>query len=522
MADRRTEHERRATQERRRIKERKRYSENRVAVIEITENDLRVAILNRGSKDTADEVQGTSLRWREEADLLGSEQGQRELTAALRRICESQNLAGSQIRFVLSGKFCVTRALLGATEEVKSQLQQLQQRSQLYLLLGTGEKVIVSNSKPLDARHTYSVAAIANARTINSIHTASEQAGMFVESIEPALVSNSRVVDRLQGATKEPCLLIHLDRHSVEIGVSQTGRLMLEYRPGTCESPEDLVEVVRTHLNRLERHLGRMLRQAPPKLQKVYLTGECEEVEKARKALTAIQDMQVIVAKPEEIQATWNLSKTMENTATITLLGALLGTYLPAGETDAPNFMEHITAITREPIKPILLRSLVPLAAVLLIAVGLFFLNFRQQMVNEGLQEQLNELAAARTQTRELRLRMTASSAMLAQLERMLAQISSPPHAEMMRRIARCMPNDVWVNTLSVSDANTVKLRGSSYLEAGVFDFVKWLELAPGFEDVALHSTKSGHSRSGPTVDFDLDLTFSDDDKPITEVAQNE
>lgn len=522
MPDRRTEEERRAIRERRRPKERRRHSDSRVAAIEVTDSDLRVAILNRGSDDSSDRVEGLKHPWRHEADSLESKQGRLELTAALRHICVSQNLTGSQIRFVLGGKYCVTRALLGSTEEVKSHLQQLQQRSQLYLLLGTGEKVIVSNSKPLDARHTYAVAAIANAKTIDAIYSASEQAGLFVDSIEPALVANSRVIGRLEGASIDPCLLIHIDKETVEIGVSQTGRLLLEYRPGNCDTSSELEEVVRTHLNRLERHIGRILKQPPPKLEKIYLTGEGEELLTAKIALAKIPGIHPIIANPQKVQATWVLTEGIEASTTITLLGSLLGTYLPPSETDAPNFMDHITAITREPIKPILIRSLIPLAAVLFLAVGIFFYNYRQHLLIDRLNTQLDALAEAQTQTRELQLRQAASLAKLAQLEFLFSQIKSPPHAEMMRRIARCMPSDVWVNSLLATSATMVELRGSSFLEAGVFDFVRWLELAPGLKNVALRSTKSSQSRSGPTIEFDIGLNYTDFEEPISEVARHE
>ena len=200
----------------------------------------------------------------------------------------------------------------------------------------------------------------------------------------------------------------------------------------------------------------------------------------------------------------------------------MLGTYLPAGESDAPNFMDHITAISREPLKPIILRSLLPIAAVLLVAFGIKLFNFHQQSAINSVQVQLDELAVAQARARELHLRSTASQAKLVQLDKLAAQLSPQPTAEILRRIAHCMPSDVWLTSLVINEEDTLALQGSSFLEAGVFDFVRWLELAPGFENVALRGTKSGQSQAGPTVDFDVQLNLGDFNPSPEEVARHE
>ena len=84
------------------------------------------------------------------------------------------------------------------------------------------------------------------------------------------------------------------------------------------------------------------------------------------------------------------------------------------------------------------------------------------------------------------------------------------------------MPSDVWLNDLLITEMKHIKLSGSSFLEAGVFDFVHWLEQAPGFEDVALRSTQPSKSKSGPTIDFSVELNLVDKDGPVKEVARNE
>jgi Tfp pilus assembly protein PilN len=526
MADRRANTDRRTTRHDRRDRcqrrDRKKSADSRIVVIEVAESDLRVAFLQRGADESKDRIDAHIIPWRKEANSPNTEQGRAELTAALKSLVESHSLAGCQARFVLGGRYCVTKAIIGSTEEVRSELQQLQQRSQLYLLLGTGKKVMVSHSKSLDARHAYAVASVCNAKTLDTLSEASDRTGLRIESIEPALVANSRAVSRLKEAPQDPAVLIHLDQMAAEIGVAHNGRLLLEYRPGTCATPDQLVEVLRTHLGRLERHVNRVLGEATPRLKQIYLSGDHESVAATLRAFAKVPHFRCQAVNPTEIQATWQLTQALDDPATLPVLGAMLGTYLSADESDAPNFMDHITAISREPIKPILLRSLAPIAAVLMVALGIQLFNFHQQGSINGLQAQVDELAVDRTRARELHLRQAASQAKLVQLNKLAAQLNPPPTAETLRRIAHCMPSDVWLTSLTFHDENSLALRGSSFLETGIFDFVRWLELAPGFEHVALRGTKSGQSQAGPTVDFDVQLKLGNPTAPPVEVARHE
>ena len=93
---------------------------------------------------------------------------------------------------------------------------------------------------------------------------------------------------------------------------------------------------------------------------------------------------------------------------------------------------------------------------------------------------------------------------------------------DVIARVGHCMPSDVWLSGLTVENMKQMKLSGSSFLEAGVFDFVRWLEQAPGFEDVALRSTRPSQSSSGPAIDFNVELNLGDIDGSVREVARND
>jgi len=510
MSERRNIQEQRRGQRPRRSKERRRHGNERFAVVEVASTDLRIVTLERTPEEQPDCVRSASLQWRIEAPSLNSGAGLAELTKALKEISERLDLSGTKVQFVLGGEFCVTRAMRGSSEEVRSELQQLEQRSRLYLMLGTGEKITVSNLRQIDARHQSAVAAVCNKKTLDTIQQAALDAGLQIESIEPALVSTSRLVGRLKDAPSEPCLLIHIEKGTAEVGVCHEGRLLLDYRPGGHTDSKDLVEIVQTHLNRLQRHVARQLQGPPPTLRRLYLCGEKSAVDSAMPLFSACEQFEVERIAPENIQATWEFEGNATDSAMVPALGSLLSTYLPSSERDAPDFMEHILASTRTPLRPILVRSALPLVAILLIALTLLFENHHQQSALDGLQRQVDALALAQGRARELRLKFSSLDSKLAQFKVLATGMQALPTASTVTRLGHCMPSDVWLSRLTIEDMQSVRLSGASYLEAGVFDFVRWLELAPAFEDVALRGTKAGQSASGPVINFDVELNLSD------------
>ncbi len=516
MSDRRTSNDRRGRYGRRRS------AVDRVAVIEIAESNLRVVVLDRSPDGSPDLARTESITWRHEATSLNSDLGFEELSTALRDLAEQHDLQNIQLHFVLSGEFCVTKAIRGTVEEVRRELQKLEHRSRLYLMLGPGEKTTVHKIRPLDARHEYAVAAVCNTRILETIHQATLQSGLNIESIEPALVASSRAVGRLKDAPSEPCLLVHLDGSTIELGVCHEGRLLLDYRPGGHADPRHLVELVRTHLSRLQRHVGRQLRETPPSLRRVYLCGEESVVQVAFPAFAQCKQFDVQKILPNQLQASWQFAEGADHGASVPALGALLNIYLPESERDAPNFMDHILAGVREPLRPIVIRCAIPIAATLLIAFGLAFTNFTMQQSVDSLQRQVDGFAASRNLSHDLFKKFGASRAKLTQLASLASKIPSRSAASVATCIGQCMPDDVWLNRISIENMQTIRLSGASYVEAGVFDFVRWLELAPGFDEVVLEGTRPGRLKTRRTTDFDVQLVLGELNDLVTEVASNE
>jgi hypothetical protein len=519
--------ERRLTQDRRqaadrRARERRRKGDSRVFVIELTGAELRVAQLVRAAPGGVDEVSAWAVRWRQEAATLDSPAGRSELTAALREAARRHNMFTADVRIVLSGQYCVTRTVRGPLDEVRAELQQLEQRSRLYLALGPGEKVLVSHVKMLDARHSHALAAACNTSILEAVQAAAETAGLEVTMIEPALSALARAVSRLPGIPAEPYLLIHFDESTTEIGVCHEGQLLLDYRPGGATKVADLPALLASHLYRLDRHVGRYLRTSSSGLKQVLLCGEPEAVAAAALQFKRHSALEVRAVRPGDVQATWTLTPGAAEAATAPALGGLLLAYMPADEYDAPNLMQHILAGKLEPLRPRLVRSAIPVAATLLAALMLGWINARRGDELAAMQAQIDGLAISAARATELRLQLVTAESKLTQLEQLATQLPGVLGGETISRVAECMPADVWLSQLTLADGSTGVLHGASYQEAGVYDFVRWMEKAPGFLDVALKSTTAATIASGPATSFELELTLGESNDQATQVARHE
>jgi hypothetical protein len=510
MSDRRQPKDRRESSDRRRSR-RRRKSDGRVFVIELTGNELRIALLERNAGGgQGDQVGAWTIPWRHHAAALESPEGLSELTTALREAARRHSMFTADVRIVLSGAFCVTRTIRGTVDEVRAELQRLEQRSRLYLSLGPGEKVLVSHTRLLDARHAHALAAACNKATLETVQTAAENAGIEISLIEPALSALTRATSRLPEVPDEPYLLVHFTESATEIAICHAGQLLLDYRPGGVTGVADLPGLLASHLARLNRHVARYSRTNSSGLKQVFLCGDDATVQAAAEQLKRRSQLEVRVVRPADIQATWELRPDAAAAATAPALGGLLLSYLSADDGDAPNLMQHILEGRQEPLRPRLLQSAAPLAATLLIAAVLGVLCGRQQDQLTRLQAEVDGLAVEAARANQLRLRLTADEAKLLELQQLADRLPAGLGSDSIRRLAACMPSDVWLSSLAVTDRTTARLQGLSYLEAGVYDFVRWLELAPGFNDVALKRTTPATSPSGPATGFELELAIAD------------
>jgi len=502
--------DRRQDSERRVGGERRRPSDARRAIVEICRSMLHLVLVVRGSGEGGDKVITRSVRWRKDATSLHTDRGVQELTEAFRTLVTDERLAGAKLRIALSGEYCVTRVITGPTEDVRREFAELEERSLRYLTLGPGPKSLAGYTQQLDARHQHALLAVANQRTLDMLMRIAGSVGVQIESIEPSLLALSRAQAHLHDACQEACLIIQLDEDVAELGICHGGRLLLDYRPGGKTNAENVADVVALHISRLQRYIERYHSYLEAPLRHVYLAGDADAVARARSKFVKLPDFEVNVLEPGDLDMPWKPAAEQPGTDLAAALGSAMALYSTSGEAEGPNLIESALAQLRQPIRPILLRSLLPIAAVMLVAVGLLVLQLKQWRETAAIAQDLEQLAPVCTHATELRLKLVAADAKLTQLTALEQDLPQPDWQQVLTRISQSMPDDVWLDRLSVQDGKSAAIIGASYTDGGVYDFVGYLKQVPNVAEIALEATGVGQSTTGPTTSFNLQLTLAD------------
>lgn len=471
---------------------------------------LHLALVVRGGgHEGNDKILTRSIRWRNEASSLHTERGVEELTAAFRALVSDERLAGSRVRIALGGEFCVTRVITGPTEDVRREFAELEERSLRYLTLGAGRKTLAGDTQQLDARHQHALLAVANERTLDLLMQIAESLSLHIESIEPSLLALSRAQAHLRDACQDPSLLIQLDEDVAELGVSHAGRLLLDYRPGGHTNADNVADVVALHLSRLQRYLQRYHSYLHAPLKNVYLAGDANAVSRAARRFDAIGGFEIQILEPGDLDMPWQHVDAVPETDLAAALGSAMVLYSDTAKRQGPNLIESALAQKRPPLRPILLRSVMPIAAVLVVAAGLGLLRLNQLRRTAGLRTELDALAPACARATELRLKLTSADAKLRQLNALAEKLPKANWQDVLTRISQSMPEGVWLDRLSVQDGRDAALSGASYTDNGVYDFVDYLKQVPGVADIALEGTGAGQSPTGPTTNFQLKLSLA-------------
>jgi hypothetical protein len=501
--------DRRQSTDRRSIGDRRRQSEGRCAIFEVCRSMLHLALVARdGGTDGSDRVVTRSMRWRNEASSLHTELGMEELTNAFRTLVTDERLAGARVRIALGGEYCVTRVITGPTEDVRREFGELEERSLRYLTLGPGPKTLARHTQQLDARHQHALLAVANQRTLDMLIEIAAEVNLHIESIEPSLLALSRSQAHLKNACQEAALLIQLDEEVAELGICHNGRLLLDYRPGGHTNADNVADVVALHLSRLQRYLERYHSYLDAPLRHVYLAGDTNAVARAKARFKSMGGFETIVLEPGNLDLPWQYTGDAPGTDLAATLGTATAIYSESTEPLGPNLIESALAQLRAPLRPILIRTLLPIAAVLLVAVALGLLRLNQWRTVTALRSELDALAPVCARATELRLNSTAASEKLHQITELSKQLPHADWQQVLGRVSQSMPEDVWLDRFSIHDGEAATLSGASYTDGGVYDFVGYLKNVPGVADITLESTGIAQSTSGPTTNFELKLSL--------------
>ncbi|MEM1303515.1 MAG: PilN domain-containing protein [Planctomycetota bacterium] len=495
--------DRRQSEERRTGGDRRRQAEGRRVVIEICRSELHLAIIAPEARGDGNLLMCRSHTWRIEAASLLAPGGDEELRLAIKQLVVEERLAGAAATVVLNGDLCVSRVAIGASSAVDAEVNELNDRSQLYLALGAGEKAAATCRVHLDARHEHAVLSVANQQTVDAVVIAAEAAGLELKAIEASAVALCRAHGELY-QDSDPVLLVLLDESSVEIVVSHQGRLLLEHRPSGRVGPEQVAELLQQHHGRLERYCRRQTGNRDATLCRAYLAGDPALISTAEKHFTADLPVAICRFTPERAGDHFLIREAEPGPEHAAVLGGALSN----GDC-GPNLLERWIAESRKHIRPLLIRSAAPLVATLLVAVCLWLVNLELGRENGVLSGQLSELATAQTTSNKLRRQLIDTKRKIDQLQLLAEQTPHAPLGDFVGRVGCCLPTDVWLDQVQLVDGRAVVINGSSYTESGAYDFVSHLNRAPAMDRVALEETRATSGPAGPTTAFRVKAGFS-------------
>ncbi|TWT97868.1 hypothetical protein Pla108_20220 [Botrimarina colliarenosi] len=496
--------DRRQASDRRNVSSRRRHAESRRISIELCHSVLRVALVIDSENSNLPVLRTLSIPWRKKAKDLLCPEGRVELAAALRSLVNQERLAGCQVAFAISSTLCVNRATSGATAKVEQELGELRERSQMYLSLGPGAKTAAIARKNIDARHEHALVTVTNERTLALLVEAAESAGLTVAVVESALVALSRLQGRLEPEEPSSVLMVQLDEDRFEVGVSQRGQLLVEYRPSSDSTTDRLGKVVDDHHDRLKRFCQRQYGVGAGDIERMWLVGEPGEVA-ATDAITR-RKIATSVLPLDALTDLWTVQDAEPMSAE---MGAALGLAL-RGRDDAssvsPNLMDAIHAGAKQPIRPFLMRAATPLVAALLLAAGLWLFNLEQRSELMALRSEVEAAKPVYLQGQRLSKQLADATLEIEHLSRLEKKIPERQMTPLIQGVGFCLPDDVWLKALRFSDLGSVTLEGASYTEGSLYDFVHNLEDAPTFQEVALRGTGVEQTPQGPATSFGVDL----------------
>jgi hypothetical protein len=493
------------------LKSKAKSTPKRIVAIELSSSDLVYAIVERPEGAEGEtRLTWRRLPWRKEATSLTTTEGKNELAAALTTVVTGEKLSGAPCQFALGGDFCVTRVVAGTNEQVEKELKSLEQRSSHYLSLGTGEKSFTRSTRAIDAKRAQGWMTVTNEKTLEAITAAAKEAGLKTTNIEHSLITLSRAVGRTERDAESPVIIIHLNKRGVDMGVSYQGRLLLDYRPGGVAAKDHLCETVLQHLDRIQRYCSRHFQFASDRITRVILCGEATDLQEIQQQFSSQGRLTAEAIDPREVCREWSCEGVTASDAwLLPILGSLASSLETTQAVDSPDLMEPLRLKRREPLGPLLLRYGWPIAASILLTLGIYGASFYQQRCAASLEASAKEATSRQDLIISRQRQLAETDAKIKYLTRIDAQLSRPMWHDFLAQVGGCLPKGVWLESMQVDREGRVSLQGPSFTEDGIYQFVKQLGGIQIVNSPALEQTHPIQLANGPATMFDVKCSLS-------------
>ncbi|MDA1055205.1 MAG: PilN domain-containing protein [Planctomycetota bacterium] len=508
-----------------RSKSSKRKLPNIKVAIEVQRSELTLVVAKRDGDKLA-EIRGHHIPWLQEAESLRTAAGVRELAAAITMLVNKEKVAGASAYVSLSSDLCVTRVVAGDNESLRSELRNLHDRSNQYLLLGAGEKAVAESTRAIDAKHSQTWLTVTNKETLDNVVAAVQDAGLVVELVEHSLVAMCRAVGRTGRDKDRPVLAVDINERGVDLGVSYRGQLLFDYRPGGIDSKERIGEIISRHLDRIQRYCARQFRNASGSISEVLLCGIPDDLPLVAEQFVGSK-LTAEIFDPKTVSPESDYSANFQlNTHYVAPLGSLVVEQeqleQPANERGLPDLMDTYRARQKDPLVRALLKAAWPIAAMLLVSLGIYGAGALESGNTSRVEGEQAQLGADSERAEKMRLELEEIVQKNQYVSRIIAAVKNPTYHELIRAIGQSAPEGVWLESLRVDESGVVSIYGPGRTDDLVFTFVQQLKKLPMLTDVSLQGQQPVQLEQGPAIRFDIKCRYVESNDIIERTASND
>jgi hypothetical protein len=158
-----------------------------------------------------------------------------------------------------------------------------------------------------------------------------------------------------------------------------------------------------------------------------------------------------------------------------------------------------------------LAKVLWPIAASIMLVVGIGMDSLRQKASLSTLEQQLDELQMVRIETGKLNERIASSKEIMQVSESLRSKLVAPVAEDIVRALGRALPTGCWLKQISLSSSKSrIGIVGSCFTNDAIFEYVETLKNCGLLRDANVVATRSVRSGSGPAFEFELEGFLSE------------
>jgi len=447
-------------------------------------------------------------------DLPSREWSLKTVLDPLQQLVDRYRLQGQNVHVALGGDICVTRTFFGTHEEVDANCKELCDRSSHFLVLGRGKKVHCKAERSVDAKHKRAWITLAQHSLLEFVTQAIEESGLRLGRVEHTITTLCRIAGNAGLDTTQPVLMVLTGRGLADLIISYQGQLMLEYRPAQKKGSDacrlDMwSDAINRHLKCLQRFLGSQLPKGHEQLSMVCIPGTRWTPTGTTASQLTTMGLSPVNLSVDQVCDGLITDKPLP---TNEMMAAIWLSRQMSELEPEPQYSGDLSTDFR-PENRLTFRSLSrvlwPVAASILLVLGVGMDSIRQKSSLAALEQQLDEMQSVRIEANQLKDRIASSKEVLLVSDSLQAKLATPIAEDVMRALGRALPEGCWLKQFSITPNAKIGITGSCFTNDAIYEYVSMLKNSGLLRDANVIATRSVRSSSGPTFEFEVEGVLS-------------